>query len=77
MPEGVDTDLDKLEKEIESKLTGEFKKEREDIAFGLKALKIIFVWDEDKGSADSLEEEIKKLDGVKSVEVVDVRRAIG
>jgi len=77
MPEGVETDLDKLEKEVEGKLEGEMKKEREEIAFGLKALKFMFIWDEDKGNVDSLEEEIKKIDGVRSVEVVDVRRAIG
>ena len=82
MPESPETDLSliqsKAEEEIK-KFSGEtqFKIEHEPIAFGLKAVKIIFVMDENKGSTDSLEENIKKIDGVNSVEVVDVRRAIG
>ena len=46
------------------KLVGEteMKFEQEPIAFGLTALKIIFVMDESKGSIDPLEEEIKKIE---------------
>ena len=55
----------------------EFKTSIEPIAFGLKALNIIFVMDESKGSTEKLEEKIKLIDGVESVEVTDVRRAIG
>ena len=33
--------------------------------------------DESKGSIDPLEDEIKKIEGVSSVETIDVRRAIG
>ena len=53
------------------------KSEQEPIAFGLKALKITFAMDENKGSTDTLEEDINGIEGVNSVEVVDVRRAIG
>ena len=56
---------------------GEIKEEQEPIAFGLKALKVTFVADESKGSTDSLEENIKNIEGVNSVEVIDVRRALG
>ena len=82
MPESTETDLsliqNKAEEEIK-KFVGnlEIKAEQEPIAFGLKALKIIFVMDESKGSTDPLEENIKKIPGVNSVETVDVRRAIG
>jgi translation elongation factor EF-1beta len=37
----------------------------------------MFVMDENKGATDELEESISKLNDVNSVEVVDVRRAIG
>ncbi|MFC1686899.1 elongation factor 1-beta family protein [Nanoarchaeota archaeon] len=47
------------------------------IAFGLKAINIIFAMDEAKGSPDVLEEKITAIDGVQSFEVIDVRRAIG
>ena len=55
----------------------EFKTQIEPIAFGLKALNIIFVMDEGKGSTEKLEKKISQLDDVESVEVTDVRRAIG
>jgi len=82
MPRSPDTDLspiqNKAEEEIE-KFAGntEIKAEQEPVAFGLVALKILFVMDEDIGSTDELEENIKKIEGVNSVETTDVRRAIG
>ncbi len=82
MPESLDIDLSELKdyaiKEIKD-FAGETetKIEIEPVAFGLKALKIIFVMDESKGSTEELENNISILKGVKSVEVIDVRRAIG
>lgn len=49
----------------------------EPIAFGLSAVKIIFVMDENIGSTEQLEKNIAKLNGVSSVEVTDIRRAVG
>jgi len=82
MPKSPETDLDEIEGQAKTKIidfsqSKELKTEQEPVAFGLKALKIIFVMDESKGSIDPLEESIKKISGVNSVEVVDVRRAIG
>jgi len=75
-------DLNSLEDKVIKKIKEfagdtETKKEIELIAFGLKALKITFVMDEKKGSTDNLENDIGMIEGVNSVEVVDVRRAIG
>ena len=53
------------------------KEEIAPIAFGLKALKLICVMDESKGSTEPLEGRISELEDVQSVEVTDVRRAIG
>ncbi|MBS3095752.1 elongation factor 1-beta [Candidatus Woesearchaeota archaeon] len=53
------------------------KSEIEEVAYGIKAVKIIFIMDESKGATDPLEEKVKEIEGVSSVEVVDVRRAIG
>lgn len=82
MPTSPEIDLDKLENEAKTKITDfsqnqEIKSEQEPVAFGLKALKIMFVMEESKGSIDPLEEDIKTIPGVNSVEVIDVRRAIG
>ena len=82
MPESLESDLISLEKKVLNeiiKFAGKkkVKKEIEPVAFGLKALKIIFVMDENKGSTEKLENNISKINGVNSVEVIDVRRAIG
>ena len=82
MPSSLQIDLIKIEHEAKAKIANfsqndEMRSEQEPIAFGLKALKITFAMDENKGSTDSLEEGIKKIEGVNSVEVIDVRRAVG
>ena len=80
MPEDLEVDLNKLEKEAKELLNkyGEVgKTQREKIAFGLEAIILIFVMDESKGSTDFIEDNMRNIDGVQSVEVTDVRRAIG
>lgn len=82
MPESPEVDLENLSTEIKSKIIlfageGEMREKIEPVAFGLKALKITFVMDEAKGSPEPVEKEIEQLNGVSSVEVIDVRRAIG
>lgn len=82
MPESTETNLEEIEqkaKEEIKKFCGETetKTSIEPVAFGLNALKIIFVMDEAKGSPDPAAENIAKLEGVNSAEVIDVRRAIG
>jgi len=81
MPESPDIDLDAVKEKIEQEIKtfgGEVGKvEKEPVAFGLIALNMIFVSDESKGSTEQLEENISKIQGVSSVEVTDVRRALG
>ena len=81
MPESPETDLKAIEKKAKtfiSKYGGEVGKVNvEPIAFGLKALDLIFVSNEDLGSTDKLEQNVASIEGVSSVEVTDVRRAIG
>ncbi len=82
MPKSPEVDLSSIQNKAEEEIkkfagNTELKTEQEPIAFGLKALKITFVIDESKGSTDALEESIKLISGVNSVEAVDVRRAIG
>ena len=82
MPESPEVDLNKIEADARKKIIdfageGDMKVSQEPIAFGLKALKMIFVMDEAKGSTEALEDRIKDIEGVQSVEVIDVRRTIG
>lgn len=81
MPASPETSLseikDKACKEI-TEFGGEIgKTEDMPVAFGLTAANIIFIMDESKGSTEPLENKIKEIKGVNSVEVIDVRRAIG
>ena len=81
MPKNIKVDLAVLEKEaikeIE-KFGGKIGKIiQEPIAFGLKALMISFFSDESKSNLDPLEESISKIKNVESVDVVEVRRAVG
>ena len=82
MPKESNTDLKKIAEEAKKHIRefagkDEIKEEEEPIAFGLKALKIIFVMDESIGSTEELEDDISEIKEVQSVEVTDVRRAIG
>ncbi len=81
MPDGVDTDLTVLEEKVKEKITGAggniAKFEHNPVAFGLKALDVTFSMDEDKGDTESLEGDVAGVEGAQSVQVTDVRRAIG
>ena len=81
MPESVDVDLEAIEHKVKQAVAdfgGEVGKvEHKPVAFGLKALMIYFVMDESIGSTEKLENIIAEFHGVNSVEVTDVRRAIG
>ncbi|MGV8168695.1 MAG: elongation factor 1-beta [Candidatus Nanoarchaeia archaeon] len=82
MPESPEVDLKHLEhtalKMIEEYAgKGDTKVTIEPIAFGLKAVNIIFIVDEKLGSPDVITEKLETIEGVNSVETVDVRRAIG
>lgn len=82
MPSSTDADLPDIEAKAKKEIVDfcdskEFRTSIKPIAFGLKALNIIFVMDESIGTTEALENKISKIEGVESVEVTDVRRAIG
>ena len=80
-PAGPDIDLAALETAATQEITafgGDVGRvEQEPIGFGVKAIKIIFIMDEDKGSPDDLELKLAALPGVASARVTDARRTIG
>lgn len=82
MPTSPEVDLMTLKTQILEKIEafagkGDTKSEIEPIAFGLNALNIIFIMDENLGSPDVLADQIVEFEGVNSAEITDVRRAIG
>ncbi|MDD5178348.1 MAG: elongation factor 1-beta [Candidatus Nanoarchaeia archaeon] len=76
-----DVDLDEAREKIEKNIKKlKFKIlgiETEDVAFGIKAIIVRFAMDEKIGNYDSLEEDLKDLDEVSSVETLQVSRAFG
>jgi len=83
MPTSPDANLDTIEQEslkiIKSKVgSSDTRVKRSPIAFGLVAVDITFIWDENLGSPeDILQPLITQLPDVNSFELTDVRRAIG
>jgi elongation factor 1-beta len=82
MPDSPQVDMHALETHAKKAILScvgdsDFKVTVLPIAFGLSALDIIFVMDEKMGATDPIEAKVKDLAGVQSVEITDVRRAIG
>jgi translation elongation factor aEF-1 beta len=80
MPKSPDVDMKKLQNNVMKRLEeigGIFNKvEEQDVAFGLKCLVFIIGWKEEN-DPDLIETELGKVKDVQSIEVIDVRRAIG
>lgn len=80
MPSSPETDLEKIKDKVSDLISAEEKTnirfEIEPIAFGLKALIIVFGWPEEK-SLDELQAQFEKIENVNSVELIDIRRAVG
>lgn len=76
-----DVDMEQLTQNAQSCIkehtTGDIRCEVEPMAFGLKALKVTFVVDEDESSTDTFESALGQLEGVQSVQTIDMRRALG
>jgi len=71
MPEGVEVDLDKLKKEIEESIGGLARIEQiveKPFAFGLKSIELSVILGDSEGGTDRVEEKIRALSGVQSVE---------
>lgn len=79
MPSEVlnDEQMNDLRKKVEEKIKSPAKLARidvRDIAFGLRALDVTVVVPDAEGGVDPVAEEITKIEGVESAEVVDVGR---
>jgi len=74
MPDSVKTNLDNVEKQIKEKIKPS-KLERLPIAFGLNAIIIVKVIEEEEGELDRITEELKSISGVREVEVTNVARS--
>jgi elongation factor 1-beta len=75
MPESVEVDLDSLEKKVKEKINPQ-RIQRIPIAFGLNAIQIVKLVEEKEGEMDRITNQIKKINGVKEVEVVTLTRSL-
>jgi translation elongation factor aEF-1 beta len=80
LPTSPETDLEELEKTMKSlieKLGGKnCSFQEEEIAFGLKAVIALFAWPEEL-ELENLEGTLGRIEEVSSLQVVDMRRALG
>ncbi len=80
MPKSLETDLVKIEEEVRVVMKTRGVKnpqfEVQPIAFGLKALIVLFGWPEEK-EFEEFENSLMTIKDVSSTEVIDMRRAIG
>lgn len=80
MPVSPESNLEKIKEKSKNLIHKEEGKNcqisEEPIAFGLKAIIAFFAWPEEK-PLEPLEESLKKIENVKSIQVIDMRRVIG
>ena len=78
MPESVDTDLAELKEKLKNtipkgaELHGDI--EEEPIAFGLKALIVTSIVNDEEGGTEGAEEAFAKVSGVENVQVLEAYR---
>lgn len=80
LPTSPEVDLEKLKANIKELVENTGGKncnfEEEPIAFGLKALIAFFAWPEEL-ELESLENSLRDIEEVSSIQVIDMRRAFG
>lgn len=68
MPEDAETDLEQIKDQIREILEVEDLGE-EEVAFGLKAIKVSTITTDEEGGTDAVEEKLEELDNVQSYEL--------
>ena len=79
MPSSPETNLEEIKEKARKLIENEggkgVKFEEEPIAFGLKAVMVFFLWDEEK-ELEPLENSLGKIEDINSIQTIDMRRAI-
>lgn len=68
MPEDAETDLEQIKEDIRELIDVEDIGE-ENVAFGLKAVKVSTITTDEEGGTDAVEEKLEDLTGVQSIEL--------
>ncbi len=75
MPESEESNLEATVKELQSNIKGDFyigSINVEELAFGIKAIKLVVVMDDKEGLIDKLETIIRGVKGVGEIDVEEV-----
>ncbi|MBW6442610.1 elongation factor 1-beta [Patescibacteria group bacterium] len=80
MPTSLEANIEEIQKNVEGLLEKEGTKNKlfeiQPIAFGLNALILTFEWPEEKVLED-FENSLREIENVGSIEIIDMRRALG
>lgn len=68
MPEDAETDLEDIKEQLKELIDVQDLGE-EEVAFGLKAIKVSTVTTDEEGGTDAVEEKLEQLENVQSVEL--------
>jgi elongation factor 1-beta len=68
MPEDAETDLEEIKDQIRDLIDVQDMGE-EEVAFGLKAVKVSCITTDEEGGTDAVEEKLEKLDNIQSIEL--------
>lgn len=76
MPESPEVDMAKLQAEIKAKIAGIQDMRIEPIGFGLSAIKIAMVAEDEEGSGDKIEGMFAGIAGIDRAEIESLNRLI-
>ncbi|NCU27231.1 elongation factor 1-beta [Candidatus Nomurabacteria bacterium] len=76
MPESTDVDLEALKAAIREKIPGVSDIRNEPIGFGLVALKVATVIQDEEGATDGIESKFLEIPGIDRAEITDLSRMI-
>lgn len=69
MPEDADTDLETIKQQIRENVDNVEDIGEEDVAFGLKAIKLSCIATDEQGGTDYVENQLSEIENVQSVEL--------
>ncbi|MDU9376376.1 hypothetical protein McpSp1_09900 [Methanocorpusculaceae archaeon Sp1] len=76
MPESPDVDMEKLQADIKAKITGIQDMRVEPIGFGLSAIKLMVITEDEEGSGDKIEGMFAGIAGIDRAEIESLNRLL-
>ncbi|TAJ45473.1 elongation factor 1-beta [Methanofollis fontis] len=76
MPESAEVPIEELKARVQTSVEGIDAIEAEPIGFGLSALKVAAVIEDEEGATDALESKLGAVEGIATAQIIDVNRMI-